>query len=313
MPARLSWSRVATTAALPALAWTWLLLPQLGGFGEIVAVAAPAIFATVLAVHVVSLVLRRRIVVLISAVVWLVSGTVMVVSPRTPKHFSAPRDPVSLVAANLHFHNSAPHEAALDVAARRADVVVISEATPATESVLASAYAFHIKSVRPRLSQFEEFVASRYRLRVRRTPPELRQALIVEVMAPTPFLLVAVHLPRAGIDVPSLRGSVSFSGQRRAVDAVIRLTHDRDLPVVVAGDLNVSDRTAEYRRLVSHRRDAMRAGWAGSTYRPFPWSFLAVRIDHVLIDRTWCAAHAGRFHPAGSDHNAVEVQIGPCP
>jgi endonuclease/exonuclease/phosphatase family metal-dependent hydrolase len=85
------------------------------------------------------------------------------------------------------------------------------------------------------------------------------------------------------------------------------------MPVVVAGDLNVSDRTSTYAHLVAHRRDAMRAGWAGSTFRPFPFELLALRIDHVIVDRTWCAAHPHRFHPHGSDHEAVQVTIGRCP
>jgi endonuclease/exonuclease/phosphatase family metal-dependent hydrolase len=143
-------------------------------------------------------------------------------------------------------------------------------------------------------------------------PPELLQTVVVEVMAPTPFVLIAAHLPRAGVDLPHLRGEVSFAGQRRAVAEVTRIAGASRLPVVVAGDFNVSDRTAAYRRLVAHRRDAMRAGFARSTYRPFPWNLFSLRIDHVIIDRSWCAARPARFHPTGSDHEAVQVTIGPC-
>jgi endonuclease/exonuclease/phosphatase family metal-dependent hydrolase len=122
-----------------------------------------------------------------------------------------------------------------------------------------------------------------------------------------------VHLPRAGINVPRLQGKVSFEGQLNSVRAVTRFTAASKLPVVVAGDFNVSDRTVAYRRLVAQRRDAMRASFAGSTYVSFPWNLLALRIDHVTIDRSWCAAKPGRFHPPGSDHRGVEVTIGPCP
>ena len=178
--------------------------------------------------------------------------------------------------------------------------------------MLAEAYPYLVRS-EYHGNYYSEVVASRYPLREQAVPPELLQAVVVEVMAPAPFVLVGVHLPRAGINAPHLRGKVSFDGQKRAVAAVTRLIDASSLPVVVAGDLNVSDRTVAYRRLVSGRRDAMRSGWARSTYRPFPWSFFGLRIDHVLIDRSWCAAHAGRFHPAGSDHDAVQVAIGPCP
>ena len=311
-PERRASTQVAKAVVLVGLPWTWLLLPRFGGVGEIAAVAAPPVFAGIVVAHAVSLVVRRRLLVLISALAWLVSATVMVAGPRAPTHFAAPRDPVTLVAANLHFGNRTPDEAAHDVLARHADVVVISEGTLRTESIVSHAYRYHVRS-RFHGNRYSELVASRYPLQIQVVPSELFQAVVVEVMAPTPFVLVGVHLPRAGIGVPYLRGRVSFAGQRLAVRAVTGITDRSDLPVVVAGDLNVSDRTAAYRSLVAHRRDAMRARWAGSTYRPFPWSLFGLRIDHVIIDRTWCAAHARRFYPTGSDHNAVQVAIGPCP
>lgn len=309
---RSRWVRAAKAVALVAVAWTWLLLPRLRGLGEMGAVAAPAFFGAVLVVHSGVLVRRRSLLVVVSSLPWLVSATVMLVSPRTPTHFATPRDPVTLIAANLRLKNPSPREAARELVARHADVVVISESVHGSEAVLSAAYPYHV-GYGYRRNRYSEFVASRYPLRPRPVPSDLRQAVVVEVMAPKPFILVGVHLPRAGIDVPHLSGKVSFAGQRLAVSAVTRLTGSSALPVVVAGDLNVSDRTAAYRRLVAHRRDAMRAGWARSTYQPFPWNFLALRIDHVLIDRTWCAEHARRFHPSGSDHSAVQVTIGRCP
>jgi endonuclease/exonuclease/phosphatase (EEP) superfamily protein YafD len=308
-----NWRRVAEVIGLVALAWTWLLLPKLGDLGEMIAIAAPLVFLGVLVVHVAAFVVYRRVIVIFSALVWLTSATVMIVSPRTPTHFAPPRDPVTIVAANLHFTNKTPLEGARDVDARHADVVVISEATPDTESVLGRSYPYQLRSGRHG-NQYGEYVVSRYPLRARSVPHDLRQAVVAEVMAPTPFLLVGVHLPRAGITgVPYLGTEVSFAGQRPSISAVVRLTKSTHLPVVVAGDLNVSDRTASYRRLVAHRRDAMRAGWARSTFLQFPWTLVALRIDHVLIDRSWCAEHARRFHPSGSDHAALEVTIGPCP
>jgi len=278
-----------------------------------IAIAAPLIFLGALLVHVVTFFIFKRIVVVVSALAWLVSATVMIASPRTPTHFASPRNPVTIVAANLHYTNKTPVEGARDVVARHADVVVISEGTPDTESVLAKTYPYQLRSGRNG-NHYGEFVMSRFPLRRRTVPHELLQAVVAEVMAPTPFLLVGVHLPRAGIKgVPYLGAKVTFAGQQPPVSAVVRLAKSSRLPVVVAGDLNVSDRTASYRRLVAHRRDAMRAGWARSTYMQFPWRLIGLRIDHVLIDNSWCAAHARRFHPSGSDHDAVEVVIGPCP
>jgi endonuclease/exonuclease/phosphatase (EEP) superfamily protein YafD len=306
------WPQIAKAVVVIGGAWAWLLLPHLGGRGEILAVAAPAFFFAVIVAHIVALFLRRRLtLVIVSLVVWLVSATAMIITPRTPTNFGTPRRPITIVAANLHFSNREVGEAARDVNARGADIVVISENTSTSQSVLTSEFPYHTTAAY-RGYGYSQFIGSHFPLRRLPVPNELREALVVEVMAPTPFVLVGVHLPRAGINFPHLRGRVSFADQRAAVDAVIELTKTSTLPVVVAGDLNVSDRTAAYRRLVSHRRDAMRADWAGSTYRPFPWSLFELRIDHVIIDPAWCARHARRFHPAGSDHEAVQVAIGPC-
>jgi endonuclease/exonuclease/phosphatase (EEP) superfamily protein YafD len=308
---RVRWKPIATAAALVALAWIWLLFPHLGNLGQTLAVVAPPVLAAIVVFHGVLLFVRRRMVIIVSLVGWLVSGTVMILSPRAPVHYGTPRDPVTLVAANLHFSNSKPVEAARDVVARHADVVVVSEGTLQSEAVLSAAYRYHLDAAYHDAG-YSEYVASRYPLRARPVPPDLGQAVVVEVMAPAPFVLVGVHLPRAGIDIPYLRGNYSLGAQRRAVEAAAKLVASTRLPVVVAGDLNISDRTATYQHLVAHRRDAMRAGWAGSTFRTFPWSLLALRIDHVIIDRSWCAAHATRFHPTGSDHESLQVQIGPC-
>lgn len=310
-PARARWKQLATAGALVALTWIWLLFPHLGSLGQALAVVAPIVLAGIVVLHGVVLYARRRLVVVVSLLAWLVSGAVMILSPRAPIHYAAPRDPVTLVAANLHFSNAKPVDAARDVVARHADVVVVSEGTLQNEPVISAAYRYHLNAAYHD-GGYSEYVASRYPIRARPVPSALGQAVVVEVMAPAPFVLVGLHLPRAGIDFPYLRGNYSFAAQRRTVQAITKLIGATDLPVVVAGDLNISDRTATYQRLVAHRRDAMRAGWARSTFRTFPWNLLALRIDHVIIDRTWCAAHASRFHPTGSDHESLQVQIGPC-
>jgi hypothetical protein len=87
---------------------------------------------------------------------------------------------------------------------------VISEGAPETELLISAAYPYHLRSPHRGVSQ-TEFVASVYPLRVRPVPRDLLEALVLEVMAPVPFILVAVHLPRAGIDLPHLRGKVSFA------------------------------------------------------------------------------------------------------
>ncbi|MEP7059660.1 MAG: endonuclease/exonuclease/phosphatase family protein, partial [Actinomycetota bacterium] len=72
-------------------------------------------------------------------------------------------------------------------------------------------------------------------------------------------------------------------------------------PVVIAGDLNLSDRTHGYRILLSDFRDAMRAGaWAGDTFEQGIWRYALLRIDHLFVSRSWCAKDPSRFTVTGS-------------
>ena len=60
---------------------------------------------------------------------------------------------------------------------------------------------------------------------------------------------------------------------------------DEQLPVVVAGDFNMSDRVVSYREMDAALTDAMRADVAGSTtYVGGLWPLLMLRIDHVFVE-----------------------------
>jgi endonuclease/exonuclease/phosphatase family metal-dependent hydrolase len=84
-------------------------------------------------------------------------------------------------------------------------------------------------------------------------------------------------------------------------------------PVVVAGDMNMSDRVVSYRSMEAELTDAMEAGTFGrTTYVRGWWPTLLLRIDHIFIDPTWCAADPTTVTVTGSDHRGVEAVIGPC-
>jgi endonuclease/exonuclease/phosphatase (EEP) superfamily protein YafD len=83
---------------------------------------------------------------------------------------------------------------------------------------------------------------------------------------------------------------------------------------VVAGDLNLCDRTSGYHRLVRGRLDAMRTGRAATTFvGPGGWRWLGLRIDHVVLPAGWGAAEALTFPITGSDHRGVAAVVGPLP
>ena len=85
-------------------------------------------------------------------------------------------------------------------------------------------------------------------------------------------------------------------------------------PVILAGDLNMTDRAAGYRLLADQMHDAMRTGWwAASTYRHGIWRNLSLRIDHLFVPADWCAVDSKTFGVPGSDHRGIESTVGPCP
>ena len=103
-----------------------------------------------------------------------------------------------------------------------------------------------------------------------------------------------------------------FADQLGFTDALLAAIDTETRPVVVAGDFNTSDRVLSYRSWTPH--SPMRC--ARDPREPPPTRAaggpLMLRIDHVFVTRSWCAAEAGTFTPAGSDHLGVEVSVGPC-
>jgi endonuclease/exonuclease/phosphatase (EEP) superfamily protein YafD len=136
--------------------------------------------------------------------------------------------------------------------------------------------------------------------------------LTVRVLGPAPFTLLATHLSRPALDAGAA-DLVTFGHHHGEVRALLALADRQEGPVVIAGDLNTSDRTRAYRELDDELVDAVRTGrWAGTTFFARPFRVLALRIDHVFVSPGWCADGGGTLAVAGSDHHAVRSDVGPC-
>jgi endonuclease/exonuclease/phosphatase (EEP) superfamily protein YafD len=94
-------------------------------------------------------------------------------------------------------------------------------------------------------------------------------------------------------------------GVRKAMQA-------ETLPVVLAGDLNMSDRVRAYRDLDRHFTDLTRDGFARTTYISGIYRLFLLRIDHVFASDGWCGAHVHEFTITGSDHRGIRLDAGPC-
>jgi endonuclease/exonuclease/phosphatase family metal-dependent hydrolase len=295
--------------AVPLIAWPWLwfVVRDAGGAVDTIAVGLPLIGVVSVLFGAVISGVARRIWPLIGGVAIFAVCAVAVIAPRLPRPVARPDPTIRLVVANVWDENPIPEAVPDSMLARSADVVVAVE-MPDNAFYEAMSSSAASKGLDSSWEQGRQAVWSRFPISAlgERGLPESR-VLRVSVDVPgAPFVLYVVH----GLN--PFR-ETSFADQLAFTDALLAAIDTETRPVVVAGDLNTSDRVLSYRELDAALTDAMRARSTGATtYLGGWWPALMLRIDHVFVTRSWCAAEAGTFTPAGSDHLGVEVSVGPC-
>jgi endonuclease/exonuclease/phosphatase (EEP) superfamily protein YafD len=302
--ARPPWVRWVAPLVLAALPWAWFMVRDLGTTMDVVAFGLPfgaALLALlVFGMAILSATLRLA---LVSASL-IIFTVVVTIAPRLPQATPHPVDPFRLVAANTYAHNPRPADAADAIAARHPSVVVAVETRTAVVDALDRAFADDDTVHVALLNVFSAWP-------IRRLPqiPSIPKGTVirVEIRRPgMPFVLYAVHLENPLHDI-------SFSQHAQTVRRLLRAAEAEPLPVVLAGDFNMSDRTSSYRLVDSAMRDAMRSRLAGSTYEDAFWALLQLRIDHVFVSQQLCDADGETFNVPGSDHQGLSVDVGRCP
>lgn len=224
---------------------------------------------------------------------------------------TAPEKALRLAAANVLGDNPSSAQVAHFRVELDADVLVVSELSPKQQQVAQRLEDTYPHSVR---SDHEAGVGvwSRFPLEDLGTPagglPAAARGVRVAVDAPSGrFVLYGLHLYR-----PSLRAfrtEVTMPEQHRLVRRIAGLLEQETLPVVVAGDLNLTARGAAFRHLRGERVDAMRSSWTGPT-SPRPRNrALLLRIDHLLLPADWCSRDAARSTLTGSDRRALAASV----
>jgi endonuclease/exonuclease/phosphatase (EEP) superfamily protein YafD len=296
---------VALSAALP---WAWFAVRDaIGPVTDVLAIALPAVVVLVAAAAVVGAVRRGRPRWLVPAASVLALGGAAVLGPWLPEDTGpvAPGRAVTVVGANV----MGTPEAADELLALQADVLVVSEATDDLAPALVPAYPYRERAV----GGPEVAVYSRLPLRLLETQAPDLPGLRLEVAGPAgPFVLYALHVPRPWFTtVGAYQATVTeHHGIMRALAGRVS---GEALPVVVTGDLNTPDRGRDYREVLRDGGlvDAMRDGWGGYTSTG-QWAPLLLRIDHVLVSTGWCGDAPRRVPLPGSDHRAVAASVGPC-
>jgi len=216
---------------------------------------------------------------------------------------------VTLLAANVYVGNRSPEVAARELVDAGADIVVVSELSQVVDEALAAAYPHRevISVGGPR----GHGVFSRFPLERLPEPSIPGPLLHLRVFGPFGFELLAAHLPRPTVVAGPRPGVARLAECRETVAQLAMLASSRP-DVVVAGDLNLSDRQPAYRRMVAGRLDAMRTVRARSTFhgRGYWWLF-AMRIDHLVVPAGWTVSDASVVRVSGSDHRAVRATLWP--
>jgi endonuclease/exonuclease/phosphatase (EEP) superfamily protein YafD len=280
---------------------------------EVVAIFLPVLVLLAVVALVGLLAFTKQPLLLVSAASWTVFGIVAVLLPWVPHPTGhvAPGKGTTVVVANALADNPTKDLTVEDILRVDADVVVVPESTRRLHDLLAPHYAYAHRF------QFASASLGVYsRLPVKELPVDppvyfSARYLRLEVDGPTPFVLWALHLPRPWFTAKS-DYQMRPGGHARVISKFLRAIDAETLPVVVAGDLNLTDRGRGYRKFTAHLDDAMR-GIRGARseikrlYRP-----LLLNIDHILEPPSWCAEGARRFELRGSDHRGITVRVGPC-
>lgn len=308
--------RAVRIVAAGLLPWAWFVLrDRLGVVTDVVAIVLPVL--TLVVAVVVGVLGRRRRAAVAFAVSTLLVGIVATFGPWIP-HGTGTVDAsraVRLAAANI---GNGELDDAGTLLGLQADVLVVSEIGEPLTNRLAQAYPSHVADWNgPSVGVF-----SRWPLTVEQRPGPDLPGFVLRVHAPAgDFDLIAVHVPRpwwtsggSTYGQPDDNGQpyqTTVAGHHRLIEQLAaRVQHD-DRPVVVAGDLNTTDRGRDYRILTNHLTDAMLDSW-GRPSQIGKWETLLVRIDHLLIPKTWCSDDSTWYPVPLSDHHGLIATIGPC-
>ncbi|HET6740681.1 MAG TPA: endonuclease/exonuclease/phosphatase family protein [Kribbella sp.] len=307
---------IVVAALLP---WVWFVLrDRLGVVTDVVAIVLPMLTVVVAAVvGIVAVLGRRRRAALAFAVSTLLVGMVATFGPWIP-HGTGTVDPsraVRFAAANIGVGEL---EGADSLLALKADVLVVSEIGQPLTDRLAETYPNHVADwTGPSIGIF-----SRWPLTVVEKPGPDLPGYVLRVHAPSgEFDVIAAHVPRPWwTSGGSTYNQSTDDGQpyqttvaehHRLIEQLAARAARDDRPVVVAGDLNTTDRGRDYRILTQHLKDAMLDEW-GRPSQIGKWAALLVRIDHLFVKPGWCSDENNWYSVPESDHHGLISTIGPC-
>ena len=291
---------VVFAAAIP---WLWFLVRDLGPVAQLVALALPAIVAAALIGLIISAFDDRKLSSLLVVVSVLAFGWVTIVEPRSAMPASPPVDPIRI--ASITLDGSTVNASAIvgSLAKQRADIAIVVEPSKKARSVLLRADRYPYTLTSGRFVLLSTIPVDQLPL-----PKGLPDDLILRLQVDRPtgsFIVYAVRTGTSPLD--------AAQNDPIGIDRLRDAARGERLPVVLAGDFGVSDRSSGYRTLTDSFRDAMRSGTrAASTAATFPWTFLYLRTEFVLTSPDWCAAAGSTFDVQDAPSVGLVSAVGAC-
>jgi endonuclease/exonuclease/phosphatase (EEP) superfamily protein YafD len=213
-----------------------------------------------------------------------------------------------IASVNLWFRNDEPARVLEWLASHPADVVVLQEVTAQWEQALdATVTSYPHRTMQSREDPYGIGVLSRWPIEDFESVDFAKDGLPSLVatfdVAGRRVQVIALHTHWPV--VPGL-----FLARNEGLRLAAARARDSTLPVVLAGDLNLTPYAPEFRRL--ERDSGLRDALAERRWRP-TWLAgfwpLALPIDHVLVPEDACVVDSGIGPAIGSDHRPVSVTL----
>jgi endonuclease/exonuclease/phosphatase (EEP) superfamily protein YafD len=291
---------VVFAAAIP---WLWFLVRDLGPVAEVVALALPVIVVAALIGLIISAFDDRKLSSLLVVVSVLAFGWVTIVEPRSAMPASPPVDPIRIASITLDASTVNASAIVGSIAKQRADVAIVVEPSKKARSVLLRADRSPYSLTSGRFVVLSTIPVEQLPL-----PKGLPDDLILRLQVDRPagsFIVYAVRSGTSPLD--------AAQNDPLGIDRLRDAARDERLPVVLAGDFGISDRSSGYRTLTDSFRDAMRSGArAASTADTFPWTFLYLRTEFVLTSPDWCSGAGSTFDVQDAPSVGLVSAVGAC-